>query len=73
METTTEAAKVGEKCSCVCHKMFGVFIALAGVAGLLGAFSVLSGRVVGIAASVLLVLAGLQTMMRGKCKCCNAV
>ena len=61
------------KCACVCHKMFGIFLALAGVAGLLGAFDLLSMRVVGIAGSILLVLAGLQTMFRANCKCCNAV
>lgn len=70
METTQPSPQT--KCSCPCHKMFGIFIALAGIAGLLGAFAILSGKVVAIAVSVLLILAGLQTMFRGACKCCNA-
>jgi len=60
------------KCACPCHKMFGIFLALAGVAGLLGAFEVLGGKAAAIAVSVLLVLAGVQTLFRGACKCCNA-
>ena len=52
--------------------MFGVFIALVGVVGLLAVFDVLTHRAAAIAGSVLLVLAGLQTVFRGKCKCCNA-
>ena len=70
METTE--AKPGVKCSCVCHKMFGVFIASAGIIGLLSATGVVSGKWVGIVVSALLVLAGVQTMLRGKCSCCAA-
>ena len=61
-----------KKCACACHKMFGVFIALVGVFGLLAAFDVMNRRAAGIIICVLFILAGLQTMLRGKCKCCNA-
>lgn len=67
----TPEVKPEGKCCCLCHKMFGVFIALAGVAGLLGAFGVLSAKAAAIAGSILLILAGLQTLFRCKCKCCN--
>ena len=60
-----------KKCCCPCHKMFGVFIVLAGVAGLLAVFGVMSHKAAAVTASVLLILAGVQTMMRGKCKCCG--
>ncbi len=77
METTevkpSESSKPSEaKCACVCHKMFGIFILIAGIVGLLGVLSVLSHTAAGIAVSILAILAGLQTMMRGRCKCCNA-
>ena len=71
METTE--AKPGAKCACVCHKMFGVFIALAGGVGLLAALGVVTGRWVGVAVSGFILLAGLQSLFRGKCNCCNAV
>jgi hypothetical protein len=70
METSENKSE--GKCGCPCHKMFGVFIALVGVVGLLAVFGVFSHQAAAIAASVLLILAGLQTMFRGKCKCCNA-
>ena len=49
-----------------------LFVALAGVIGLLAVFAVLSHKVAAIIVSILLIMAGLQTMMRCKCKCCNA-
>jgi hypothetical protein len=66
-----ETAEV-KKCACPCHKMLGVFLALAGVIGLLGAFAVLSPKMVAIAGSGLLVLAGLKGIFSGMCKCCDA-
>ena len=69
----TNEGKPEGKCGCPCHKMFGGFIVLAGVMGLLAVFGVLSHHVAAIIGSILLILAGLQTMMRSKCKCCNAV
>jgi hypothetical protein len=53
--------------------MFGVFVILGGIVGLLWAFGVLDKKVVGIAGSSLAILAGLQTLFRSRCKCCNAV
>ena len=69
METSENKSE--GKCGCPCHKMFGVFIVLAGVIGLLAVFAVISHKVAAIIGSILLIMAGLQTMMRGKCKCCN--
>jgi hypothetical membrane protein len=71
---TPEVGRVelSKKCACPCHKMFGVFIALVGILGLLAAFYVMSHKIAGIIGCVLLVLAGLQTMLRGKCNCCTA-
>ena len=71
METTE--VKPEAKCACVCHKMFGVFVILGGIVGLLWAFGVLDKKVVGIAGSSLAILAGLQTLFRRRCTCCNAV
>ena len=67
METTEV-----KKCACFCHKMLGVFIALVGVCGLLAVFDVMNHRTAGIIVCVLVILAGLQTMLRGKCNCCTA-
>jgi hypothetical protein len=71
---TTEGRKSCEtkKYCCPCHFMFGVFIALGGVIGLLEVFGVISHRVAVIIGSILLILAGLQTLMRSKCKYCDA-
>ena len=69
METTQASAG---KCSCPCHKMVGLFIALIGLTFLLGAFNVLSPRVVEVTWPILVIMAGMQTVMRGRCKCCNA-
>ena len=60
------------KCSCPCHKMPGVFIALIGLTFLLGALNVLSSRAVEITWPILLILLGLKKMFSGMCKCCSA-
>jgi len=52
--------------------MVGLFIALIGLTFLLGAFNVLSEKVVGVVWPILVVLIGMQTIMRNKCKCCSA-
>ena len=71
---TTEMGKVelSKKCACPCHKMLGIFFALIGILGLLAAFDVMTRRTAGIIGCVLLILAGLQTIFRSKCNCCNA-
>ena len=71
---TPEMGKVelSKKCACPCHKMLGISFALIGILGLLAAFEVMTRRTAGIIGCVLLILAGLQTVFRGKCNCCNA-
>jgi hypothetical protein len=71
---TTEQTKSAEsqKCACFCHKMPGVFVVLIGVAILLRALSVLSTTAFWGTVGVLVILAGLQSMTRGVCKCCSA-
>lgn len=71
---TPEMGKVelSKKCACPCHKMLGIFFALIGILGLLAAFEVMTRRSAGIIGCVLFILAGLQILLRGKCKCCTA-
>lgn len=69
METTQTSEG---KCSCPCHKMVGLFIALIGITFLLGAFNVLSARVVEVTWPILLILIGVKKTCSGKCKCCRA-
>jgi len=73
---TTEEKKVSvaetKKCACFCHKMPGVFVVLVGVAILLRALNVLGHTAFWVIASILIILAGMQTMGRSACKCCNA-
>ncbi len=64
--------KPGCKPPCVCRMLSGGFIALVGVIGLLAVYGVLSHKAAAIAGSVLLILAGLLTLMRSACKCCDA-
>lgn len=60
------------KCSCPCHCMTGVFIVLIGLTFLLGAFNVLSARVVEVTWPILIILLGVQKICGRKCKCCKA-
>lgn len=59
------------ECSCGCHKMFGLFVALFGLVFLLRAFDVFSMHVADILWPVVVILAGLQKMTCGFCKCCK--
>ena len=59
------------KCGCPCHCMTGILIALIGLTFLLGAFNVLSARVVEITWPILLILIGVQKVCGRKCKCCK--
>ena len=74
VKKTTEQIKnpEGQKCACFCHKMPGVFVVLIGVAILLRALNVLGSTAFWVTVGVLVILAGLQSMSRGVCKCCNA-
>lgn len=69
METTQTTEG---KCSCPCHKIVGLFIALIGLTFLLGAFNVLSPRVVEVTWPILLILIGMKKVGSGRCKCCKA-
>jgi hypothetical protein len=68
-ETTTTPTSC--KPSCCCQKASGLFVVLIGVAGLLRAFDVLTTKAAVITCSILAILAGLMTMMRGVCKKCS--
>ncbi len=68
METSQAPEK---KCSCPCHKVVGLFIALIGLTFLLGAFNVLSAKVVEVTWPILVVLIGFKIVCSGKCKCCD--
>ena len=72
---TTEDKKCCEvkKCGCFCHKMPGVFILLVGVAILLRALDVLAHTPFWITVAIIVIIAGLQTMLAGACKCCSKV
>ena len=58
-------------CCCPCHKMKGILIILFGLTFLLGAFEVLSQHWVSIIWPILVMLAGVFSLMKGKCKCCD--
>ena len=60
-----------KKCCCPCHKMPGIFIALIGIAMLLGTLETFSPKAEWISVSVLVILLGLQKTCSGMCKCCD--
>lgn len=68
--TETKTGSEVKKCGCFCHKMPGLFILLVGVAILLRAVDVLGHTPFWIAVAVIVILAGLQTMLASACKCC---
>ncbi len=68
METPQTSEK---KCSCACHRIVGLFIALIGLTFLLGAFNVLSPKVVEVIWPILLLLVGAKLAAAGSCKCCE--
>jgi hypothetical protein len=72
METTEEKKCCeNKKCCCPCHMMGGVFIILIGVAILLGALDVISGKAEWITIAILVILIGLKKTCAGMCKCCD--
>jgi uncharacterized protein YqgC (DUF456 family) len=72
METSEEKKSCEtKKCGCFCHKMPGVFVVLVGVAVLLRALDVLQHTPFWITVAVLVILAGLQNIISGCCKCCD--
>ncbi len=70
---TTEEKKCCEtrKCSCFCHRVPGLLIALFGVAILLGVLEVISAKAAVITIAILIILFGLKKMCVGMCKCCD--
>lgn len=68
METPQASDK---KCSCPCHRIVGLFVALIGLTFLLGAFNVFSAKVVEVTWPILLVLIGAKLAAGGNCKCCD--
>lgn len=50
--------------------MIPLFIVVFGIVFLLGSLDVLSSRLVSIVWPILVIVAGLGKMMKGKCKCC---
>ena len=72
METSEEKKCCeNKKCCCPCHVMGGVFIILIGVAILLGALDVISGKAEWITIAILVILIGLKKMCASRCKCCD--
>jgi hypothetical protein len=62
----------GGSCRCVCHKFNGILIFLIGLTFLLGAFDVLSAKVVSITWPIFVMLGGLKNSIgKGRCKCCD--
>lgn len=61
----------GMSCKCPHHKMVPLFIVLIGLTFLLEALGVVSVGFANVAWPILLILIGLQKMMRGMCKCCG--
>jgi hypothetical protein len=61
----------GKSC-CLCEKLSGIFLILAGTAGILTVLNVVGGRRGTFATCVLLILAGLPMVLRGACRrCCS--
>ena len=60
----------GKKC-CPCKNMPAVFMILFGLTFLLRALGVISIHAASIAWPVIVIVAGLQFLLRGMCKCCK--
>jgi len=72
METSEEKKCCGaKKCGCFCHKMGGLFWIALGVIFFLNAFNVLKGSIGWMIAGAVALVAGLQTIAGGMCKCCD--
>ncbi len=61
----------GKACGCVHHKMMPLFIVLFGIVFLLGGLGKIDMGTVNIVWPILVILAGLQKMFSGMCKCCK--
>lgn len=65
-----DQSKTCENCKCPHHKMFPVLIVLFGLLFLLQNYGVFSASFVNVAWPVLVILAGLNKLSKGMCKCC---
>lgn len=61
----------GSSCGCPCHKAMGGLVIAFGLVFLLRALGVLSDHIAGIVWPVIIILAGLNKMTAGMCKCCD--
>ena len=68
METPQTSDK---KCSCACHKLVGIFVALIGLTFLLGALKVIPMQAVEVTWPILVLLIGVKLVFTGRCKCCD--
>jgi hypothetical protein len=68
METPQASDK---KCTCGCHKLVGLCVALIGLTFLLGALNILTPRAVEITWPILVLFIGVKLVSGGKCKCCD--
>ena len=70
---TTEEKKCCEtkKCRCFCHKMDGVIWMVIGIIILLWAFDIIRANLVWIIVGSVVIVAGLQKILGGFCKCCD--
>ena len=58
-------------CGCPHHKVVPGLVILFGLLFLLGAYEVVTMRLVQIGWPILVILAGLMKMSQGNCKCCK--
>ncbi len=61
----------GGRCKCPHHHMKAIWMILFGLLFLLGAFEVVSSRVVEVGWPLIVVLAGITRLTKGMCKCCD--
>ena len=71
MSTTDCCSTTEVKKCCPCKKMPAVFLILFGVTFLLRELGVISFHTAAIVWPVIVILAGLQFLLRGLCKCCQ--
>lgn len=57
-------------CTCKHHKVLPVLIILFGLTFLLGSLNILTMGAVNVIWPVLIIIAGVMKLMKGRCKCC---
>ncbi len=63
---------VSGTCGCKHHKIVPAAVIVFGIVFLLGYLSVLSWGAVNIIWPILVIIAGIMKLTKGKCKCCQA-